>query len=136
MLGKLMTCLLAVLVGLSVFVMAGCESGAQTGAVIGALAGAGAGQVIGGDAEATLIGAAVGGAGGYMLGNESDKEQARAEREYLAEEMRYVTANIRNSNGSISQVRLKKYGVGYVGPRGEYYEQFPRQEQLRPVYGF
>jgi len=39
-------------------------------------------------------------------------------------------------NGSISQVRLRKYGVGYVGTRGEYYSHIPTEDQLRPIYGF
>jgi len=50
--------------------------------------------------------------------------------------MNIVVVNITNSNGSISQVRLRKQGVGYVGPRGEYYDQLPTGEQLRPIYGF
>lgn len=119
----------------SVFVV-GCETCAQTGAAVGALAGAGVGQLAGGDAESTVIGAAVGGAAGYMLGNEADKEQARAERACIRREMKYVTVNFTNSNGSISRVRLRRHGVGYVGTRGEYYSTLPTQEQLRPVYGF
>jgi hypothetical protein len=50
--------------------------------------------------------------------------------------MSYVTVNITNSNGSVSQVLLRKQGVGYVGTRGEYYNTLPTGEQLRPVYGF
>ena len=83
-----------------------------------------------------MIGAAIGGGAGYIIGNESDKQKARNEREQIRSEIDYVTVNITNSNGSISQVRLRKQGVGYVGPRGEYYSQLPTQEQLRPVYGF
>ncbi len=116
--------------------VAGCESSAQTGTAVGALAGAGFGQLAGGDAESTVIGAAVGGAAGYMLGNEADKRQARAERACIREEMKYVTVNFTNSNGSISRVRLRKQGVGYVGTRDEYYSKLPTEKQLRPVYGF
>lgn len=47
-----------------------------------------------------------------------------------------VTVNVRNSNGSISRVRLRKEGVGYVGTRGECYDRLPAEDQLRPVYGF
>jgi uncharacterized protein YcfJ len=115
---------------------AGCQNGAQTGAVIGALAGAGIGQAAGGNTEATALGAAIGGTAGYVLGNEQDKADARAERTRIRQEMDYVTVNVRNSNGSISQVRLRKEGVGYVGTRGEYYDRLPTEEQLRPVYGF
>jgi hypothetical protein len=104
--------------------------------VIGALAGAGIGQAAGGNTEATALGAAIGGTAGYVLGNEQDKADARAERTRIRQEMDYVTVNVRNSNGSISQVRLRKEGVGYVGTRGEYYDRLPTEEQLRPVYGF
>ena len=114
----------------------GCESDAQTGAGVGALAGAGIGQLAGGDTESTLIGAAVGGGAGYMIGNEQDKKKTKAEMNDLRQEMNTVTVNITNSNGSVSQVSLRKQGVGYVGPRGEYYDHLPTNEELRPVYGF
>jgi hypothetical protein len=114
----------------------GCESDAQTAAAIGSLAGAGIGQLAGHDTEATLIGAAVGGGVGYFLGNESDKQKSQAEMSSIRNEMNYTTVNVTNSNGSIVQVRLQKYGVGYVGTRGEYYAKLPTEDQLRPVYGF
>ena len=117
-------------------ILAGCQTAAQTGAAIGVLAGAGIGQAVGGNTEATVIGAAIGGAAGYMIGNEEDKAQARWERRRIREEMNYVTVNVRNSNGSISRVRLRKEGVGYVGTRGEYYDHLPADDELRPVYGF
>lgn len=117
-------------------IITGCQNDAQTGAAVGAAAGAGIGQAAGGDTESTLIGAAIGGGAGYIIGNESDKQKAKNDREQIRSEIDYVTVNITNSNGSISQVRLKKQGVGYVGPRGEYYSKLPNQEQLRPVYGF
>jgi hypothetical protein len=127
--------LLAVLlVGLVVFT--GCENSAQSGAGIGALAGAGIGQLAGRNTESTLIGAAVGAGAGYIIGNEQDKKKQQAENENLKAEMNTVTVNVTNSNGSITQVKLKKQGVGYVGPRGEYYDTLPTSEQLRPVYGF
>lgn len=132
--------LTAIAIALSVCVsslfVTGCESDAQVGSVVGALAGAGIGQLAGRDAESTLIGAAVGGTAGYMLGNESERKKAQAERDYLRSEMDYVTVNVTNSNGSVSQVRLRKQGVGYVGTRGEYYNNLPSEDQLRPVYGF
>lgn len=64
------------------------------------------------------------------------KALARRERVKIREEMDYVTVAIRNSNGSISQVRLRKEGIGYVGARGKYYDRLPTEDQLRPVYGF
>jgi len=123
-------------VSLSLVFVVGCESGGQTGAAVGALAGAGVGQLAGGDTESTLIGAAVGGGAGYMIGSEQDKKKAASEREQLRQEINTVTVNITNSNGSISQVRLTKQGVGYVGPRGEYYDHLPSGDELKPIYGF
>ncbi len=132
----LMTILLVVAVSFGSLFVAGCESDAQVGSAIGALAGAGIGQLAGGDTEASLIGAAVGGAAGYMLGNESDRKNAQAERAYMRQEIGTVAVNITNSNGSVSQVKLRRQGVGYVGTRGEYYSILPTEDQLRPVYGF
>ena len=132
----LMKILMLVAVCFGFLVLGGCESDAQVGSAIGALAGAGIGQLAGGDTEATLIGAAVGGAAGYMIGNESEREKAYAERASMHDEMNTVAVNITNSNGSISQVRLKRHGVGYVGTRGEYYSHLPSENELRPIYGF
>ena len=132
----LMTISILLVVTLVLSFVAGCQSDAQTGAVIGSLAGAGIGQLAGGDTEATLIGAAAGGALGYFLGNEGDKKKADAKMNSIRDEMNYVTVNVTNSNGSVSQVRLRKHGVGYVGTRNEYYSKLPTQDQLRPIYGF
>jgi uncharacterized protein YcfJ len=133
---NLVTILTVVVVSLNLAIVAGCESDAQTGAAIGTLAGAGIGQLAGGNTEATLIGAAVGGGAGYMLGNEQDKQNAADERYRIRQDMNTTLVKVTNSNGSIIQVPLKKQGVGYVGPRGEYYAKLPTQDQLRPVYGF
>jgi len=54
----------------------------------------------------------------------------------IRQEMNVVTVNVTNSNGSIITVRLRKQGVGYVGPRGEYYNTLPTEDQLKPIYGF
>ena len=133
---SLMTILMVAAASAALAFFVGCESDAQTGAAIGALAGAGVGQLAGGDTESTLIGAAVGGGAGYMLGNEQDKKKAADDRESIRQEMNTVMVKVTNSNGSIIQVPLRKQGVGYVGPRGEYYEKLPTENQLRPVYGF
>lgn len=115
----------------------GCQSDAQTGALIGGAAGAGIGQLAGGDTKSTVIGAAVGSGAGYMIGNESDKKKTKAEMEGIRQEMNTVTVNVNNSNGSITPLALKKQGVGYLGPRGEYYNNLPTSEQLRQAgYGF
>jgi uncharacterized protein YcfJ len=133
---SLMTILMVAAVTVALAFFAGCESDAQTGAAIGALAGAGVGQLAGGSTESTLIGAAVGGGAGYMLGNEQDKKKAADDRESIRQEMSTVMVKVTNSNRSIIQVPLRKQGIGYVGPRGEYYEKLPTEDQLRPVYGF
>lgn len=133
---KLTVIVLAVSVCAVLVLSVGCESDAQTGAGVGTLAGAGVGQLAGGDTESTLIGAAVGGGAGYMIGNEQDKKKTKAEMEELRQEMDTVTVNVTNSNGSVIPVKLRKQGVGYVGPRGEYYDTLPTSEQLRPIYGF
>ena len=136
MVKNLMKILIVAGIGFGLLLSGGCQNDAQFGLAVGALAGAGIGQLAGGDSEATLIGAAVGGAAGYMFGNESDKTRQHAERADMREEMRTVAVNITNSNGSISQVRLKRHGVGYVGTRGEYYSHLPTEDELRPIYGF
>ena len=133
---SLVTILVALCVCLGLALVSGCESDAQTGAAIGTLAGAGIGQLAGGDTESTLIGAAVGGGGGYMIGSERDKKKTKAEIDSLRQEMSTVTVNITNPNGSITQVKLRKQGVGYIGPKGEYYSTLPTEEQLRQAgYG-
>jgi hypothetical protein len=132
--------LIAAALGLGLVFVAGCETEAQKGAGIGALAGAGIGAIAGHQsghtAEGALIGGAVGGGTGYILGNEGDKKKTQAEMQNIREEMSTVTVNITNSNGSTSQVTLRKQGVGYVGPRGEYYNHLPSEAELKPVYGF
>ena len=47
-----------------------------------------------------------------------------------------VVVWITNSNGSRTSVRLTRRGCSYIGPRGEYYDGMPTNEQLRVVYGF
>jgi len=47
-----------------------------------------------------------------------------------------ITVWITNSNGSKTSVQLTRKGPWYVGPRGEYYDQMPTNEQLRLAYGF
>lgn len=125
-----------IVVTTALVIVAGCQNSAQSGAGIGVLAGAGLGQAFGRNTEATVIGAAIGGIAGYVIGNEDDKARASYERARIREEMDYVTVSVTNSNGSISQVRLRKEGIGYVGTRGEYYDRLPTEDQLRPVYGF
>ncbi|MGD0078944.1 MAG: YMGG-like glycine zipper-containing protein [Sedimentisphaerales bacterium] len=113
----------------------GCETQAQSGALIGSGVGAGVGALAGrGSAEGTLIGAAVGGGAGYIVGNEGDKKQQQQQMQQ--QQQNSVLINIHNSNGSVSTVRVNRSGIGYVGPRGEYYDHLPTEAELRPVYGF
>jgi outer membrane lipoprotein SlyB len=111
--------------------IAGCQSDAQTGAVVGGAVGAGAGQAIGRDTKSTLIGAAIGAGAGYVIGNQQDKKKAQTQ-----DDLNIVTVNITNSNGSVTPVKLKKQGAGYVGPKGEVYDHLPTEAELKPVYGF
>jgi len=137
MIKDLVLILMAVVMGLGLAFVVGCESDAQTGALIGTAVGAGAGQAIGGDTTSTLIGAAVGGGAGYMIGSERDKKKTKAEIDSLRQDMNTVTINITNTNGSITPVTLRKQGVVYIGPRGETYTTLPTEEQLKQAgYGF
>jgi len=114
----------------------GCETQGQSGALIGTGVGAGVGALAGRSATSTLIGGAVGGGAGYIVGNEADKKQQRQEMQGMQQQMNSALVNIHNSNGSVSVVKLTRSGVGYVGPRGEYYDHLPTEAELKPVYGF
>jgi outer membrane lipoprotein SlyB len=132
--------LMVVAVSLGLVWTGGCESDAGKGTAIGGLGGAGLGAIIGHQsghtAEGALLGGAVGAGGGYIIGNERDKKKTQAEMSNLRQEMNTETVNVTNSNGSISPVVLRRQGVGYVGPRGEFYNHLPTPEELKPVYGF
>jgi hypothetical protein len=123
------------LIMVSLFVV-GCETQGQSGALIGTGVGAGIGALAGRSAASTLIGGAVGGGAGYIIGNEGDKKQQQQQMRNMQEQMDSVLVNIHNSNGSVSTVRLTRSGIGYVGPRGEFYDHLPGEAELRPVYGF
>jgi len=130
------TGLAVVITMIGVFVI-GCETQGQSGALIGTGIGAGVGALAsGGRPEGTLIGGAVGGGAGYMVGNEADKKQQKEEMRSMQQQQNSELINIRNSNGSISTVRVTRSGVGYIGPRGEYYDHLPTEAELKPVYGF
>jgi hypothetical protein len=49
---------------------------------------------------------------------------------------REIDVWVTNSNGSRTSVKLIQRGHRYIGPRGEYYDAMPTNEQLRVVYGF
>jgi len=133
---KIMKISILITVTASFIFSAGCQNDAQTGALVGSVAGAGIGQAIGRNTEGTLIGLAAGGGLGYILGNERDKQRTVEQMQVIRQDMNTETVYVTNSNGSIVAVKLQKYGVGYLGSRGEYYSKLPTSEQLRPVYGF
>lgn len=73
---------------------------------------------------------------GFAFSLTGCEDNNKDEIENIRRQVNTVTVNINNSNGSVSQVNLTKQGVGFVGPRGEYYETLPTEEQLKPIYGF
>jgi len=42
--------------------------------------------------------------------------------------------NIPNSDSGYTEVLIKKSGDGYIGPQGEYYQNFPSVDQLKAMY--
>ncbi len=113
----------------------GCETEAQNSALLGTAIGAGIGALAGGDTEGALIGGAVGGGVGYMAGNESERKSTQREMANIRAEQNTVTVWITNSNGSKTKVRLQRSGSGFEGPRGEYYDSMPTNEDLYKLYG-
>jgi len=137
--------IIAVGLGFSMIVVSiGCQNEAQKGAGLGALIGAGTGAIVGHQkgktVEGALIGSAVGGGAGYLIGNEADKKKIKAETQQavqsVREEANTMVVNIKNSNGSITPVTIRRVGNKWVGPKGEEYLAPPTEKQLRPVYGF
>ena len=43
--------------------------------------------------------------------------------------------NIPNKQGGYTTVILQRSGNGFTGPQGEYYEEFPRVDNLQVIYG-
>ena len=46
-----------------------------------------------------------------------------------------ITLSIRNGEGGYISITVKPSGDGYVGPQGEYYDEFPKIDHLRMIYG-
>ena len=88
--------------------------------------------------ELAIAGVAAAGGAVYGVVNERDKKQTQVQTqtqlEQISREMNVVTVNVTNSNGSVSLVRLRKQGIGYIGPKGEYYDHLPTDQELRPTY--
>lgn len=146
------------LVGLS-----GCKTQAQTGALVGGAIGAGAGGLIG-DTKGAVIGGAVGAGAGYLYGRHRDRQTDNGDvileengdfddagtfedgeavpaapdysEDYGVNAENTVIVNVTNTDGSTTPVRLVRQGDVWIGPRGEEYETFPTEEQLRLRYGF
>jgi hypothetical protein len=136
-------------------VLSGCANPYNNegeGAVTGGLLGAVAGGVIGNQSHATgtgmLIGGALGAATGALVGSEIQKPEpppqvmvAQPAPVIVAQQPTatysgdMVTVNVPNSTGGYSAVVLKRYGNGYIGPQGEYYDRIPSTAQLQVMYG-
>ena len=46
-----------------------------------------------------------------------------------------ITLSIRNREGGYFSITVKPSGDGYIGPQGEYYDEFPKMEHLKMIYG-
>lgn len=46
-----------------------------------------------------------------------------------------IELNIPNNSGGYNAVLLKRQGEGFVGPQGEYYNEFPTVGELQVIYG-
>ncbi len=107
---------------------------AAIGAVIGAIA-ANNVQGLKDDSVAVILGsAALGGLSGAFDGSKQD--QNRAAIGAVNEIASTIIINVNNSNGSVTPVTLRRVGHQYVGPRGEYYNTLPTEQQLKGPYGF
>lgn len=132
--------------------LTGCETREQTSALIGGAVGAGAGQLIGGDTTSTVIGGAIGAGAGYGYERWIRDDNGNGENGDYDADDRYdapdydedygingentVVVDVTNSDGTTTPVRLAQQGDEWVGPRGERYETFPTEEQLRQRYGY
>jgi hypothetical protein len=45
-----------------------------------------------------------------------------------------ICVNIPDGRGGYVSVNLRRYGTGYLGPEGDYYEEFPTVAQLQIAY--
>lgn len=117
----------------------GCENEAKTDALIGTGLGVGIAALTGGDSKDLLVGAVIGGGAGYLWGNEADKKKAQ-QTPVLATgtttQQEIISVWVTNSNGSKTEVKLRKTATGYMGPKDEVYSAMPTEDELRPVYGF
>ena len=106
--------------------------GAATGAVIGGMAGNNVRGIR--TEEGMVAGAALGAIIGAAMGAQQDSFNAQIRA--VNEQATTTVINVQNSNGSYTPVVLRKVGNQYVGPRGEYYNALPTEDQLKKPYGF
>jgi hypothetical protein len=103
-----------------------------------ALGGALIGGIIGHQSDETGEGIAIGAAifgVGELLRQTDRLSQKEREHKHKEKDVEQIVIKIRNSNGSVTPVELKKDGSAYIGPKGERYEELPTEEQLKPIYG-
>ena len=131
------TLLLPLLLGLPL-VFSSCETAGpaeRDGTMLGAMAGAGLGAVIGNNVNGmnSRQGAVAGAVVGGLVGSQSGRQ--RDEINTLRGQAHTTIVQVRNRNGSTTPVMLRQTGPNtWQGPRGETYNGFPTQEQLRKVY--
>lgn len=115
----------------------GCNT-MGSGAAVGGAAGAGAGLIAGNNIKglSRSEGALIGGAVGALAGGAHGRQQQQI-NQLSAQQNNYVVS-VKNSNGSVTPVTLKRYGQDqWQGPRGEVYQGIPSSSQLRGAgYGF
>ena len=110
---------------------------AAMGAGIGAGLGAILGHNLGGSGNDRALGAAAGAILGGALGRQYGQQQEMQQQvNYIQQQQFVTTVWIQNSNGSRTPVQLRMTEGGqYIGPRGEYYDTMPTEDQLRKIYG-
>ena len=95
------------------------------------------GGIIGYQSHEEGEGAAIG-AGLFVVGEllkQIDRDRKEKERAYKKSRSTTTIVEIHNDNGSTTPVKLKKKDGGYIGPKGERYDQLPTEEQLKSLYG-
>ncbi len=82
--------------------------------------------------EGAAVGAVVCGIGAWL--GEIDRQNEDDDDEDDEDEDE-VVIQIRNDDGSETEVVLKRKHGTYFGPQGEHYDRLPTEEQLKPIYG-
>jgi hypothetical protein len=100
-------------------------------ALLGALVGGIVGYQSDEPGEGAAVGAVILGVGELL--HQLDKDHQEREHKKKCDEQ--VVVEIHNDNGSSTPVKLRKEGEGYIGPKGERYEELPTGDQLKPIYG-